>query len=106
VPTVIVSPYIPRGKVDDTPYDHTSVIATLNQLFGPFRPLSRRDAQARSFHHLLGLSAARPAPELPPPLEPGPSLGEEPSEHVPPAAVPVGLPDRPAQQDETLSTSC
>jgi hypothetical protein len=102
VPTVIVSPYIPRGRVDDTLYDHTSVIATLNQLFGSFPPLSRRDAHARSFHHLLGLAAARSAPELPLPVEPGPSLTEEPGEHVPRAAAPTDFPDRGAQQDDDL----
>lgn len=33
VPTVIVSPLIPRGTSDHTQYDHTSVLKTLDSLF-------------------------------------------------------------------------
>jgi phospholipase C len=49
VPAVIVSPYIPHGSVirppGPTPFDHTSIIATLGKLFG-FEPLTARDAAA------------------------------------------------------------
>ena len=37
VPAVVVSPLIPKGKVDHTVYDHSSVLATLEELFG-FHP--------------------------------------------------------------------
>jgi phospholipase C len=51
VPAVVVSPYIKAG-VDHTIYDHTSVLATLEYLFG-LKPLTHRDASAASLHHLF-----------------------------------------------------
>jgi phospholipase C len=49
VPAVIVSPWVPKGSVIRppglTPFDHTSIIATLRKLF-PFAPLTARDAAA------------------------------------------------------------
>jgi phospholipase C len=49
VPAVIVSPWVPAGSVirppGETPFDHTSIIATLRKLF-PFAPLTARDAVA------------------------------------------------------------
>ena len=49
VPAVIVSPWVPKGSVIRphglTPFDHTSIIATLAKLF-PFAPLTARDAAA------------------------------------------------------------
>jgi phospholipase C len=49
VPTVIISPFIPAGSVIRprglTPFDHTSIIATLRKLFD-FEPLTARDATA------------------------------------------------------------
>lgn len=49
VPAVIVSPYVPAGSVIRpsglTPFDHTSIIATLHALFG-IGTLTRRDAAA------------------------------------------------------------
>jgi Phospholipase C len=58
VPTVIVSPFIPRGTIDHTVYDHSSVVKTVGELFG-FRPLTQRDSQANSFTHLLSMAAPR-----------------------------------------------
>ena len=51
VPAVIVSPYVPAGSVlrppqDGPPFDHTSIIATLNALFDLGEPLSPRAAAA------------------------------------------------------------
>jgi phospholipase C len=49
VPAVIVSPYVRAGSIirpsGPTPFDHTSIIATLRKLFG-FKPLTARDAAA------------------------------------------------------------
>ena len=49
VPAVIVSPYVKAGSVirppGTTPFDHTSIIATLRKLFN-FAPLTHRDAAA------------------------------------------------------------
>jgi phospholipase C len=53
VPAVIISPWVPKGSVirpnGPTPFDHTSILATLRKLF-PFAPLTARDAAAP---HLL-----------------------------------------------------
>jgi phospholipase C len=64
VPAVIVSPMVKSG-VDPTPYDHSSVPATLERLLG-FGALTARDAAANDFLHLFGADAAeaRPAPTL------------------------------------------
>ena len=59
VPAVIVSPFIRAGSVvrpaGSTPFDHTSIIATLGKLFG-FAPLTARDAAAPDL--LAGLEPA------------------------------------------------
>jgi phospholipase C len=58
VPAVIVSPLIPRGKVDHTLYDHSSILATLERLLG-MNPLTDRDANAKDLRHLLTNPAPR-----------------------------------------------
>jgi phospholipase C len=63
-PAVIVSPYIERGVVDHTVYDHTSIIATLSRLFN-LGNLTRRDAAAASLGHLL---SGQPRSDTPPAL--------------------------------------
>jgi phospholipase C len=70
VPTIVISPYIRRGTIDHTVYDHTSVLATVESLFG-LKPLTRRDRRANSFYHLLSLNQPRTdAPTvLPDPVE-------------------------------------
>lgn len=62
VPAVIVSPYIPQSTVlrplGATPFDHTSVIATLRKRFpelGP--PLTERDAVAPDIGSVLSLTS-------------------------------------------------
>ena len=71
VPAVIVSPLIPKGTVDHTTYDHTSVLATLERLYG-IAPLTNRDSHAEDLVHLLSAPSPRtdcpatlnnPAPE-------------------------------------------
>ena len=52
VPAVIVSPLIPRGVVDHTLYDHTSILATVERLLG-LEPLTKRDKHANDLLHLL-----------------------------------------------------
>jgi len=61
VPAVIASPWVKAGKVDSTPYQHTSVMATARKLFGvKSGPLTKRDASANTFDHLFNeLSAPR-----------------------------------------------
>ena len=48
-----------EGNVDSTVFDHTSVIATLRQLFAIGGPLTRRDDAANTLTHLLQPSGAR-----------------------------------------------
>ncbi len=80
VPALIVSPYVAPGSIikpppdpaggEPVPFDHTSIIATLRELFLKGAPaLTKRDAQAP---HLLGaLSLAVPSNEGPESLDAG-----------------------------------
>lgn len=58
VPAVVVSPWIPKGTVDHTLYDHASVAKTLEELFG-FASLTHRDAGANDIRSLLSESSPR-----------------------------------------------
>jgi phospholipase C len=66
VPAVLVSPYVGRGVIDATVYDHASVPATLNKLFGlgPDNFLTQRDRFANTFETNLTGVTPRPASEL------------------------------------------
>ena len=73
VPAVLVSPYIPSGTKlrnppdgdgSDTPFDHTSIIKTVRDLFSLGRPLTARDDAAPSLMSAL---------TLPLPTNPGPA---------------------------------
>jgi phospholipase C len=63
VPAVLVSPLIAPGTVDSTLYDHTSLLATVRELFNLPDPLTKRDAQANTFTRRLdrALRIERPA---------------------------------------------
>ncbi|RDU96174.1 alkaline phosphatase family protein [Trinickia dinghuensis] len=52
VPAIVVSPWVERGKVDNTTYDHSSVLATLQRLFG-LQPLTDRDKNAKDLLPLI-----------------------------------------------------
>jgi phospholipase C len=85
VPTVLVSPLIPAGAVyrppSATPFDHTSILATIEKRFG-LAPLTARDAAAPDLGGVLTLATARkddplagvkvPASKSAPPLPAGP----------------------------------
>jgi phospholipase C len=58
VPAVIISPLIPKGLIDSTIYDHSSVLATVESIFG-LLPLTERDKQANTLNHLFSLSELR-----------------------------------------------
>jgi phospholipase C len=58
VPAVVVSPLIPPDSVDGTVYDHTSVLATVEKLYG-LTPLTQRDKQANDVLGLLSLPTPR-----------------------------------------------
>jgi phospholipase C len=77
VPAIVVSPLIPRNTIDHRVYDHASVPATLEALFG-LAPLTARDASAKSLLSLLSLAEPRtggaalmtlPTPSSPPALQ-------------------------------------
>jgi phospholipase C len=59
VPAIIVSPWVEEGVVFTDDYRHTSMIATLREVWGLGQPLSDRDAAARTFHHVLSRDAPR-----------------------------------------------
>ncbi len=53
VPAVIISPWVQQGFVDSTVFDHTSVIASVRELFKLGGPLTERDGAAATITHLL-----------------------------------------------------
>jgi phospholipase C len=68
VPALVISPYTQRGVIDHTTYDHTSMLATLERLFG-MGNLTDRDEEANDFLHLLPLTSPRTdAPATLPPV--------------------------------------
>ena len=79
VPTVVVSPWVPDLRtaggscnvVDNTVYDHSSLLATVERLIA-VPPLAARDAAANDFLHLLSAEEPREAPlTLPAPADSG-----------------------------------
>jgi phospholipase C len=71
VPAVIVSPLIPANLIDHRVYDHSSIPATIEAVFG-LTPLTKRDAAANNLTPLLSLGTPRtdaptslPAPATP-----------------------------------------
>ena len=66
VPAVIVSPYIAKGTVDHTVYEHASIPATVSKLFlSGQQVISPREGAAHTFENLLTLSKPRPDSEMP-----------------------------------------
>jgi phospholipase C len=61
VPAIIVSPWVQAGGVDHTIYDHSSALATIEQVFGVL-PLTARDKAANSVLPLLQSSARTDCP--------------------------------------------
>lgn len=69
VPAIVISPLIPAlhpkgardqncNLIDHTRYDHGSLLATIEEIFG-LSPLTNRDATANRFSHLLSLAVPR-----------------------------------------------
>ena len=58
VPAVVISPWIPKNIVDHRLYDHSSIPATLEKLFG-LDPMTARDSAAATVLPLLSLDAPR-----------------------------------------------
>jgi hypothetical protein len=49
VPAVLVSPWLKKGRIDSTTYDHASVAASVKEIFGLPEFLTKRDQAARHF---------------------------------------------------------
>ncbi len=75
IPAVIISPYVERGTIDHSVYDHASVPATLSALFS-LPSLTDRDKSAGTLGHLL--TRSKPRDDAPARL---------------PAPAPSGVPD-------------
>eukprot|EP00160_Parvularia_atlantis_P008556 Unigene1782_Nuclearia_a/m.5537 Unigene1782_Nuclearia_a/g.5537 ORF Unigene1782_Nuclearia_a/g.5537 Unigene1782_Nuclearia_a/m.5537 type:complete len:357 (-) Unigene1782_Nuclearia_a:58-1128(-) len=82
VPTIMISPWIPRGTVvheptgpfPDSQYDHASIPATLKKMFNTDEFLTRRDEWAGTFEHLWA-NVTAPRTDTPLTLPPVVSLG-------------------------------
>lgn len=72
VPTVVISPWIPRNLIDHRPYEHSSVVRTVAELFS-LRSLTDRDRASNSLGHLFRLTMPRQdtPTQLPPVAESG-----------------------------------
>jgi phospholipase C len=88
VPALVISPWVRRGVIDHTTYDHTSILATAERLYG-MAPLTGRDRDANDLLHLVSLEA--PRTDAPATL---PSPARNPD--------PIGCSDEPASEDELL----
>jgi len=90
VPAVVVSPFIEANLVDHRAYDHASIPATVERLFG-FGALTQRDAHAADVTPLLTRSTPRDTPTH----LPNPAVSAKPAALAAPlsaagAAEPVG----------------
>lgn len=62
VPAILISPYIQKGTIVGETFDHTSIPATLKELFKLDSFLTKRDAAARTFSGVPDLASARKDP--------------------------------------------
>ncbi len=100
VPAVVVSPWIPAGSIirprPDAryPFDHTSILATLRNLFDLGAPLTARDAVAPDLLHALSLAT---------PSNTGPASLPLPSPIVTDAEVASAALSRPNSMQQALA---
>jgi phospholipase C len=105
VPAVVISPYIPKNVIDHRLYDHSSIPATIEKIFG-LAPLTQRDAQANNLTSLLSLTTPRNTPlTLPDPASSGVAAHEVAAELAKPAPVdvPVNIGNVPGFLQAALS---
>jgi phospholipase C len=96
VPALVISPLIPKNLIDHRLYDHASIPATVEALFG-LGSLTARDAQANRLDSLITLGAPRtdtPA-TLPAPADSGAALPAFRTLAAPVAATAVSRPEEP-----------
>ncbi len=58
VPAIVISPFTQKGLIDHTAYDHTSMLATTEKIFGVGN-LTNRDKMANDYLHLFSLTTPR-----------------------------------------------
>src|SRR5580700_8504501 len=63
VPAVLISPLIPANTIDHRPYDHSSILATIERLF-KLQPLTKRDRTALDLSGLASLATPRDVPDV------------------------------------------
>jgi phospholipase C len=63
VPAVVISPLIPANTIDHRPYDHSSILATVERMF-KLNPLTRRDRAALDPSGLASLAVPRDVPNV------------------------------------------
>jgi phospholipase C len=88
VPALVISPWVRRGVIDHTTYDHTSILATAERLYG-MGALTGRDGDANDLLHLISLEAPRTDA---PTVLPSPARNPR----------PIGCSDEAASEDELL----
>jgi phospholipase C len=64
VPAVVVSPLIGTNLIDHRVYDHSSIPATIEAIFG-LKPLTKRDAAANNLTALLSTGSSTPRTDVP-----------------------------------------
>ena len=94
VPAVVISPWIPKNIVDHRLYDHSSIPATIEKLFG-LDPMTARDRGGANYDGFL-CSLSMPLGKTRPPhcrLQPPPRQPQCPQWpcHPPPAMRPTSL---------------
>jgi phospholipase C len=92
VAAVVISPLIPKNLIDHRLYDHASVPATLEALFG-LNPLTKRDATVNNLLSLLKLTAPRTDAPLTLPSVASTAIAAESAAMVADAATPVSRPN-------------
>jgi phospholipase C len=78
VPAILVSPWVKRGSIDSTVYEHASLPATVRNIFGLPDSLTARDRGANTFEKNLAQCTARSDT---PPVLPVPGNEDEASHH-------------------------
>ncbi len=58
MPTLVISPHVPKGVIDHTVYDHTSILSTVESLW-TMKPMTDRDAAANDMLHLISMASPR-----------------------------------------------
>jgi phospholipase C len=96
VPGIVISPLIPRNLIDHRLYDHSSIPATIEEIFG-LSTMTNRDGAANRLTALATLAAPRPdAPAtLPSPADSGAGLAHALAMFQTPAAEALSV-SRPA----------